>query len=360
MRVGANGDIAMGTPVLSALRSAYPDAHITWVVEPGGSQMIDAHPDVDDILIWHGSFWKLLTRNGIFPALIYYMFKVRRQLLARKYDIFISFQPEEWPLFAKAVAAPESIGVFDTFWQYSGATSTSKNVALYRHAFTRADLPAHRADQYRLALRALGLSSDCPSAMSLGYTSEDRDAVGRYLAKAGIAGAARIALIAPKTGWPSKCWPLERYAELSDRLVAAGLNVVLIGGVKDSDALTRVAGAMSKPPLIAAGTLSLREMMALVHRAELVVSGDTGPMHIAAAFGTPFVALFGPTSPDAYAPRSTSGVVIAKTVPCGPCERKVCPMTGEGFEKCMRLITVDEVHLACVKMISAQRELKEP
>ena len=91
-----------------------------------------------------------------------------------------------------------------------------------------------------------------------------------------------------------------------------------------------------------AGELSFRQAAALLDRAALLVSGDTGPMHVAAALETPQIALFGPTSPDWYGPRSGQALVMAHSVPCGPCDRKVCRNT-EDPHLCMRLLSVEEV-----------------
>ena len=93
---------------------------------------------------------------------------------------------------------------------------------------------------------------------------------------------------------------------------------------------------------MAAGTLSFREMAAVIDRAALVVSGDTGPMHVAAALGTPQVAVFGPTSPAWYGPRTGRFVSLLHPVPCGPCDKKQCHNLADPH-LCMTLLTVEEV-----------------
>lgn len=300
MRVGASGDIAMGTPVISALRSAYPEAYITWVVEHGGRQIIDAHPDVDDLLLFHGAFWKQLKRYALLPLPLvgYHALKLRAELRRRKYDIFICYQPEEWPLFTKNVSAPISIGVFDTFRMYHGNAPTSPYTSLFTNPYTYKDLPPHRVDQYCLALKALGIDTPVRPRMSLGYTDNDLQAVRAWLAAQGVEIASqRIILIAPFTTWPSRCWPVERYAEIGDRLAQeSGSRIVLIGSPKEKNGVKKLADVMQCRPILAAGELSLRQLIALIDISALLVSGDTGPMHIAAAVQTPNVAIFGPTA----------------------------------------------------------------
>jgi len=93
-------------------------------------------------------------------------------------------------------------------------------------------------------------------------------------------------------------------------------------------------------------------MAALVDRADLLVSGDTGPMHVASALKTPQLALFGPTSSRWYGPLGSTAISLMHPVPCGPCDQKFCPNTGEDFEKCMRLITVEEALEAAMRLLT--------
>ena len=117
------------------------------------------------------------------------------------------------------------------------------------------------------------------------------------------------------------------------------------------DTLAKIAAAMSAPVVVAAGALLFREAAALIDRARLLVSGDTGPMHVAAALGTPQVALFGATSPAWYGPRTDRAISLLHSVPCGPCDKKECSQTGENFLRCLKLITVDEALAAAGRLL---------
>lgn len=339
MRLGAHGDILMGTPLLTALRAAWPDAHLTWIVERKERDSIDAHPLIDEILLWDGAYWKRMLRRGLFPLWLARGLRFRRALRERRYDVFISFQPEEWPLLTRAVNAPMSVGVFDTFRQFQGAQGRSPHTRLYSTAFTEPDLPPHRTDQYLLPLRALGLPEPADKRMSLGYTSEDAQAAAQVLG-----ATERFAVLAPMTTWPSRCWPAERYAELGDALARThGCRIVLIGSAKERPQVEAIAAQMKTPPLVAAGALRFREMAALIARACLLVSGDTGPMHVAAALGVPYIALFGPTPVEGRAPLAGRGLSLLHPVPCGPCDQKVCRHVDENERLCLRRISVEEV-----------------
>lgn len=353
MRVGAYGDILMGTPLLAALRRAYPNAHLTWMVEHSQVEAIDANPYIDELIVWDGSYWKRMVRLGLYPAWIVRGLRFARNLHACHYDVFISFQPEEWPLLVRGVGAQTSIGVFDTFRRYYRARRTSRNTRLYTHAYAHPHLPAHRIDQYLLALDALGLPSLVPKTMSMGFTAQDKDDAQEFLRRAGCADTNEVIVLAPMTTWPSKCWPAERYAQLGDLLARrAGRRIVLVGAGRERDTVAAIAAQMSTPPIIAAGDLSFRQMAALLARAQLVVSGDTGPMHVAAAVGTPFIALFGPTSAAWYGPQEARGVALSHLVPCGPCDQKFCPNTNGDYLRCLRLITVDEAWQAAERLLT--------
>lgn len=343
MRAGAFGDILMGTPLLAALRKAWPDAHITWIVEHTECEAIDANPYVDEIMRWDGAYWKHMLRKIQYPLWGVRAWKLSNELKARRFDVFISFQPEEWPLLMRGSGAPVSVGIFDTFKRYYGGSRNRHYQRLYTHAFAEPGLPDHRVDQYLLTLGALGLPPTPPEPMSMGYTSEDEAAAEDFLMSQGPATGQGFVVFAPMTTWPTKCWPADRFVALGDALVRRhGCRIVVMGSAKERPGLEEIAARMETAPVVMAGELGFRQAAALLDRAALLVSGDTGPMHVASALGTPQVALFGPTSPDWYGPRSGRALVMAHPVPCGPCDRKVCRNAADPH-LCMRLLSVEEV-----------------
>ena len=342
MRAGAFGDILMGSPLLAALRKAYPDAYLAWIAEYGERQAVDASPYIDEILSWDGSYWRRMLRKLQYPLWGMRAWKLRGELRARRFDVFISFQPEEWPLLMRGSGAPVRIGIFDTFKRYYGASRKRHYQRLYTHAFAEPGLPDHRVDQYGLTLQALGLPHAQPEPMSMGYTSEDKAAAEGFLRSQGLTPGQGFVVLAPMTTWPTKCWPAARFIALGDALARRGRRIVLMGSGKERPALEQMAARMETAPVMVAGELSFRQAAALLDRAALLVSGDTGPMHVASALGTPQVALFGPTSPAWYGPRSGRALVMAHPVPCGPCDKKIC-RNADDPHLCMRLLSVEEV-----------------
>lgn len=355
MRLGSFGDILMGTPLLTALRRAYPNAHITWIAEHTGMQAIDANPYVDEILRWDSSYWKRMVRNLQYPLWLTRILQMRNTLHRNRYDIFISFQPEEWPLLARGAGASTTIGVFDTFRQFSGTKKTSFYAKRYTHAYTYADLPEHRTDQYLLPLEALDLPRAEDKQMVLGFTAEDAAAAEDFLIRQpGYSADLPFVVLAPMTTWSSRNWPAERYVQLGDALAKLGCRVALISSpsLKEREAVSKIAAQMHPPPMPALGLLSFRQMAALTARASLLISGDTGPMHVAAAVGTPYLALFGPTPILGRAPLAGRGLSLAHAVPCGPCDKEFCILSDENYLLCLKLITVDEALSAAEKLLS--------
>lgn len=353
-RNGAHGDILMATPLLTALRDAWPNSHITWIVEHKEAPAIDTHPYLDELIFWDSSYWKRMLRRGLLPLWWLQGQKLKRQFREREYDIFISFQPEEWGyLVAQACGAEVRIGVFDTFRQFSGDTATSKNTRLYTRSYTFDELPLHRTDQYLLPLKALGLDVPAEKQMMMGFTNIDEAAVYRFLAEVGLKGKPFVVL-APMTTWVSRCWPGDRYAALSDALRKEGIPTVLIGSKKEQEEVEAIAAQMKYPPITAVGTMAFREMAALIAKSSLLVSGDTGPMHVAAAVGTPYLSLFGPTPVMGRAPLAGKGKVLMHPVPCGPCDKKDCPNPPDDFMLCMRHIHVNEVFESARQLVKEQ------
>ncbi len=186
----------------------------------------------------------------------------------------------------------------------------------------------------------------------IGWTEDDRRAVDDFVSRE--LDDAPFVVIAPMTGWPSRVWPLERWAAVADA-VAERLDrrVVLVcgGGAKDRAGMEVVTSAMRTRAPVAAGTFGFRALSALIDRAALVISGDTGPMHVASAVRTPYVALFGPSPVERFAPLVGEGIALSHRVPCGPCHQLNCGNVGDANQLCLKLITTDEVIESSQKML---------
>jgi len=344
MNFRAFGDLLMASPLLNALRSAMPDAHLSFLAERRYREGVDAHPCLDELLLWDPEEWAKILDTKIKRTWFLRVRKMKQALRGRRYDVFISLDPEKWSMTVRGIAAPLSIGVFDTFRQTDNAIATSRYARLFHVAYVHPNLPEHRTDQYLLPLHALDLPEPVEKAMCLGFTADDAAAAERFLESWSVSAHEPLVVVAPMTTWSSRCWPAEYYVKLSNALARYhGCRVILIGSQKERPDIEDIAARMETIPILAAGILSFRQMGALIARSRLLISGDTGPMHVAAAVGTPYVTLFGPTPVAARAPLMGRGRTLVHPVPCGPCDQAACSQVGEDYLRCLHSITVDHV-----------------
>jgi ADP-heptose:LPS heptosyltransferase len=331
--------------------------HITWMVERRDREAIDANPYVDESCSLDSKYWKRLTRSGLYPIWAVLALRLRHMILQRQFDTLISFQPEDWPTLTRILGNAVRIGIFDTFREYHGQTRTSRRARLFSRPFVYEEHPPHRVDQYLLPLKALDLPEPTPEQKRLvmGFTETDLRLALEYIDRE-LKGQPFV-VVAPLTGWPSRVWPAERFAAVSDLLQErTGHKVVLVsgGGEKDRAVIEEITGRMRHPPSRAVGTFGFRALSALISKAALVLSGDTGPMHIASAFDTPYVALFGPSPIERFAPIVGKGLPMARSVPCGPCHQLECPNQGDDHQLCLKLLTVDDVFAAATSFLNSQ------
>ena len=169
---------------------------------------------------------------------------------------------------------------------------------------------------------------------------EVHDTVDRFFQENPEISTKPIALINPGAGFPTKLWELDRFAKLADRMVAElGLSVLMVWGPGEKEMAEQIAGYMEQKSWIAPKT-SIQESIVLFRHAALMVSCDSGPLHLAAAMGIPTVSIFGPTDPARNGPYGANHQVVYKTLPCSFCWKKTCAIETHD---CMQQVEVDEV-----------------
>lgn len=306
VRLSAIGDVINALPAVAALRRAEPDAVIDFAVEDKAKDVVLGHPLIDRVVVFPKKRWNRAIRTpaGFFRALREAGDYVR-DLRTRRYDVSIDCQGTlKGALHSFLSGAPMRIG-FTRKHSYEANTWFST---------IQVEPPAgrpHRVEKFLSLLRPLGLDGT-GAAYALPEDAESRARVRAYLEEAGIDG---YVILHPGTSdfAPEKRWPAERYGELAQRVVSElGLRVLVTWGPGErplADAVCRRSGGQA---LRAPQTRSLMELAELIRRARAFVSADTGPMHLAAACGTPCVALFGPKDPALYGPYGTGHTVITK------------------------------------------------
>ncbi len=336
VRLSALGDVVMASPLVRALRARYPDARIAWLVQPEAASLLEAHPELDEVIVWPRGDWHALARRGRWRALAREVRAFARRLRAARFDLVLDLQGlAKSGALARLTRAPRRVGL--------GSREGSR--WLMTEVVDAPPDDPRMGSEYRRLAEALGLDP-ADFDMAVGLEEADRAFADELIARHGL--AAGYAALCPFTTRPQKHWREERWRELAGRLHAqTGLPSVMLGGPGDHEAAAAIRAGAGDGLVDATGATSLREAAALIARARLVVGVDTGLMHMGIAFGVPTVALFGSTRPYLDTGRDDTAV-LHKDLWCSPCRRR--PICG-GAYSCMRLIEVDEVLAAASRLL---------
>lgn len=339
IRLGAVGDVVRTLPAVSALRTGYPDARITWIVEPGSAALLAAQPWIDDVLVFPRPALVARLRERAFGAAASELRHFLAELRRRRFRMVVDFHSIlKSGLISRASGAPVRVAYARPY--------AREGAWLFANAHARL-VPSRCSRFVRNAalVEYLGLKrSPDPAPLRI------PDAVRREMAAALGTGDRPGVVLHPGTsdGTPHKRWTPEGYAKLAVALAEdPGADVrVSAGPARDdrklADAILAEAGGAARP---APPTGSLLDLAALFAESRLYVGSDTGPMHVASLVGTPVVQLLGPTDPVENTPfEATPSRTVRVPVACSPCRR------GCSAATCMRAIPPDRV-------IAAAREL---
>jgi heptosyltransferase-1 len=326
LKISSMGDIVHASPVAAALKRAFPHLRIGWVAEDRHAGVLDGSPAIDRL---HVIPYKQLMpfapqRRSWWQALL----TLSKEIRAERYQVALDLQG----LFKSAIW-----GVLGGVPIRLGAHRMREGTHLLMKRLPIPDRPdQHVVLQYLEAARWLG-AEPLPVEFPLFIPTEAYQRVQAKLAALGVEGA--YISINPSAGREWKRWHIAKFAELSDRIEQEwGLPVVFIGGPGDKPLEQSLLALKRRPLRSLIGQTSLKEAMAAVVRSAVHVCGDTGTAHIAAAFNTPCVALYGPTNPDRTGPFGQRERVLSKRTLCRQCPPDRCVR-----RECLQWITVDEV-----------------
>jgi heptosyltransferase I len=287
IKLSSVGDVVHSTAVVHHLRQL-TGARIVWAIDEGIAPLLEGHPDIDDLLVFPRnpflSFWRTLPE--LLPGLLRYIRELRRE----SFDVAIDLQGRGRSYLTLLLSkAPVKVG--------RGLFPFLPYRVLHRRNHRR-----HAIDSYFELTDVLGVSRPASPRLVLPPFPDDNARVQRTLHERGIEDP--YVCLVPGTSWPSKCWPVGYWAKVAYWLTQNGFSVVLAGAAGESWMGEAILSQLLAPERIASffGHFSLRELITLADRCSLVIAGDTGPLHIAVAAGTPVVALFGPTDPQRVGP----------------------------------------------------------
>ena len=351
VKLSAIGDVVHTLPALAALRRRYPQAFITWVIEEEAADLIKDHPYLNQMLVSYRKRWLRDLKKGhlkLFGEMRNFIKKLR----SKRYNMIIDFHGLLKSSVIVCLASGERKIGFDSMQELSG---------LFLNEKVPEDMKKHAVDRYLDLVRYLDNNGytlpgegSCHVPTVLEDNKETREfvipvfeaqeqRVAHLRASNGLTG--KFVALNPLALWKTKLWDNKGFACLCDRIVGELQLPVVFTGTKKKDIIA-IQALMTYPSVNLAGETSLRELACLYRQAELVITTDSGPMHIAAAMGTPVVALFGPTDARRTGPYGQRHRVISFEIPCRPCFQKKCS-TGE----CMHGITVDVIFNAVNEII---------
>ena len=332
IKFGSLGDIVHCLPSVQQLLDRFPDAEVDWLIEQKNKVVVEMSGLKVRIVPIDTYHWRYSPGLGSAKEILDFVWALRTD----GYDCTIDFQGLLKSAFVGYLsAAPVRIGWERDFLKESASRFFYTEVVKPRRV--------HIIDQQMELLKPLGITPDWDTPIPLAATDS-----ARALLETKLGDARDFILINPGGNWFTKRWEPERFGELARRLSDDGFPIALTWGPGEDAMANRIEAVADRDILKIKTTLP--ELVALCERSRLFVGGDTGPMHFAAALGTPVVAIFGPTSSDRNGPFRREDIVVERMMECRPCyQRDVCPLE---HLNCLGEITVDDVYAACRKRLT--------
>lgn len=347
VRLREIGDVVFTTPAIRALRRRFPDAHLTYIVEPHAAPIVQNNPHLDEVLV-------APRRRGLSGLAA--DIALGRALRRRSFDLAIDFHGgPRASLLTWLSGARERIGyeVAGRQWIYT-----------QRVARPRALRARHSVENQWDLLAPLGISppDQIADAVEMPVDATAAAAVAARLSAAGVDPSHQLAVLHVSAGNPFRRWPLDHFVAVTRSLAErADRRVIITSGPSEQDAVARVvAGARAdlSPEaglrVLSCGEFSLAELRALFDRAAVYIGGDSGPLHVAATSRVAIVGLYGPTLPARSAPWRNPALptlsLDAGPLACRPCEQRVC---APGDFRCLTRIPPDRVVEAALRCLPA-------
>lgn len=325
VRFSSIGDILLTTPLVRALKRRHPNAQLIYVTKRAMAPLVADNPHLSQVVALEPG-----------EPIAHFARRLRALHPTHGLDLHDSLRSAILRLLVRC--------------RWSGYAKRR----LARTALIAAKLDLYRAhmpvaERYFEAARRLDVRPDGgPPEFCLGAAARER--VGRWLAERDLGPEGRpLAALAPGAAHATKRWPIPHWQALAERLRAAGYRLVVLGGPEDRGAASQL-GALAES---AAGEFTLQETGACLARARVLVSGDTGVMHMATGVGTPVVALFGPTvAAFGFFPYRARAAVLEQDLPCRPCSATGTARCPLGHHRCLNDLVPDQVAAAVEQLVA--------
>jgi len=338
-----HGDVLLSSPVFSALKAHVPHIAIDALVYADTAPMLTNHPDIDQVHLIDRN-WKRRGAIGHLKA----EWSLMRSLRQRRYDLIVHLTDHPRGAWIARLSRA----------RYAVARKANGRGNWWNNAFTHFFSAPHNALRHTVelnldALRRIGIfPEETERSLTLVPGDEAEEKIAGVLLNHGLETKPFIH-VHPASRWHFKCWPVEKMAALIDRLQDDGHAIIVSAAPDQSE--TAMLGAIQrkiqKPVVSLAGQLSLKELAALTKRAQIFIGVDSAPMHIAAAVGTPTVALFGPSGDKEWGPWGVAHRTVASDKhPCRPCGIDGCG--GSKVSDCLTSLPVERVYRAVQELLA--------
>jgi lipopolysaccharide heptosyltransferase I len=298
VKLSSLGDVVHALPVAATLRARLPGARLTWIVERREAAILAGHPALDEVLTVDTRAWRRARSPAGVVAAARGLTALRARLAAGRFDVAIDLQGLlKSAVLAALTRAPLRIGFDARHSREMSAVFTNRHVAPPATA-------RHVVDQYLALLGPLALGAPVVE-FRLPSDPAAEAAMDEVFVAAGLKPRNRVAVINPGAGRADKRWPVERFAAVARRLAGEADAHVLVVWGPGEDTAARAIVEGGGPGTVLAPPTDLHQLIAVLRRASLVVAGDTGPLHLAAALGTPCVGIYGPTLAERNGPYGT-------------------------------------------------------
>ena len=330
------GDVILTTPFLEVLRKAAPHSHITYVIDEKLQQVMEYNPNIDELIV--------VDKKGRHNS-ISGLNEIAREINAKgKPDIVINLHPNERTSYLA--------------WKIHAPITTGMSHFLFRPfmtKYTRLDRKTrHAADMYINVLEQLGVTDISNSGLHIETCEAWRREAQDFYASHGLTDSDTLIGFNIGSAVPEKRWPAERFAHVADHFGRLGYKTVFFGGPMDLEMVQPVVEQMETKPIVATGKFQLGPLAAAMSRCNLLITNDSGPMHVGISQKVPIVALYGPSNPFFYGPYQAHAIVL-ETMNSYEVGKSMKKIIKEGNYKGLSVISEEQVIKAAETLLSESK-----
>ncbi len=340
IKPSALGDVVQTLPLLGALRERFPQASISWVINRELADILRDHPYLDEIIPFNrrglsGNWWRLGTE------LVRHLTDLRHQ----QFDLVLDLQGLlRTGIMAAATGAALRVGL-------ESAREGSRLACHLTIPGTGRHIPAHQ--RYWRVAEAFGMTDSLPQTV-VRVGADDMDWTRQKLAELG----GSVMAVNPGARWMTKRWPVEKFAAVACKAMRLyGFSIVIMGSPAELDISMELENLLrkftpAKPILNLTGQTTLKQLAGVLSSSQVLLTNDSGPMHLGAGLGTPVLGVFTCTSPILSGPPGDQHELVSTSVECAASYKKRCPNRGSRHLACMEELATDRVLQALERLVS--------